>query len=141
MLTEDQRMQMVYTGVTNCYCTERTLGRSTSHMLTLVSLTGLPILAAVPQVPIVLRCSIGLLGIALSIFWLFVNRRIRNRINYWLSCLAQMEPTETYLLVFRVFTGKESETIRKPPRIYAINLIPWILGLLWIGALVFTMLL
>lgn len=138
MLTEDQRIQMMYTGLANCFCAERTLARSTSHMLTLVNLAGLPILAA-PQVPILLRCSVGSLGIALIAFWLFVNWRMRNRINYWLNCLARMEPAETYLLVFRVFTGKQSDTIRKPPRIYAINLLPWMFGLLWIGALVFTM--
>lgn len=140
MLTEDQRMQMMYTGIANCYCNERTLGRSTSHMFTLVSLAGLPILITQQEIPIMLRCFMALLGITISVFWLFVNRRIRNRINCWLSCLAKMEPIEAHLLVFRVFTGKQSETIRKPPRIYAINLLPWMLGFLWAGVLIFTIL-
>lgn len=86
-----------------------------------------------------LRCFMGLLGITISVFWLFVNWRIRNRINYWLSCLAKMELIESHLLVFRVFTGGQSETIRKPPRIYAINLLPWMLGSLWVIAITITL--
>lgn len=82
MLTEDQRMQMVATGLFNCFCAERTLAWSRSQLLTVVNLAGLPILAA-QQGQIGLRYFIGGLGFALSIFWVFVNWRMRRRINYW----------------------------------------------------------
>ncbi len=131
MLTEDQRMQMMYTGLVNCFCTERALAWSRSQLLTVVNLAGLPILVA-QQVPIGLRYFIGGLGVALCVFWLFVNWRMRTRINYWYGCLARMEPPTTNLLIYRIFTGKESETIRKPPRIYAVNLLPWMFAFVWI---------
>ena len=130
-------MQMMYTGLANCYIGERTLARSTSNILTAVSLAGLPF-AVAEQVPPTLRVTLGFFGMALSVFWLFVNRRMRERINYWIGCLERMEPAEELLIIFRVFTGKDSQTIKKPPRIYAVNLPPWILGFVWAAALTTT---
>jgi len=108
MLTDDQRMQMTYTGLANCYIGERTLARSTSNILTAVSLAGLPF-AVAEQVPLTLRIALGFFGVALSGFWLFVNRRMRHRINYWIGCLTKMEPSDKLLIIFRVFTGRDSE--------------------------------
>lgn len=137
MLTEDQRMQMMYTGLANCFCTERDLAWSRSQLLTIVNLAGLPVLAA-QQVPTALRWFVGWLGLALCIFWLFVNWRMRKRINYWQDCLIKMELAETHLLVFRVFTGSPLPIIRKPPLIYAVNLLPWIFALIWIAVFLIT---
>ena len=132
MLTEDQRAQTMYTGIANCFCAERNLAWSRSQLLTLINLGALPVLVA-PQVPFALRCFVGVLGVLLSIFWVLVNWRMRIRINYWQNCLANMEPAQENLIVFRVFTGKDSETIRKPPRFYAVNLLPWMFGFIWIA--------
>lgn len=137
MLTEDQRMQMMDTGLANCFCAERSLTWSRSQLLTIVNLGGLPVLAT-QQVPVELRLFVGILGIGLCIFWIFVNRRMRKRINYWLDCLTDMEPDETNLIPFRVFTGKKSETIRRPPRVYAINLLPYMFLVIWVFVALIT---
>lgn len=133
MLTEDQRMQMMSTGLCNCFCTERTLAWSRSQLLTIVSVAGLsPLLV---PVPIELRFVIIVFGFALSAFWYRLNQRSRERINYWRDCLARMEPAETFLTAFRVFTGSESGAISERPLIYAENLLPSMFILVWIVAL------
>lgn len=68
-MTEDQRMQMMFTGIANCYCAERTLAWSRNQLLTIINLGGLPILAA-PQVPMLLRYLVGILGI--GVVWFLV---------------------------------------------------------------------
>jgi hypothetical protein len=137
MLTEDQRMQMMCTGLFNCFCTERNLAWSRSRLIAVVNIAGLPVLAA-PQVSTTLRYFVAGIGVLLCFFWLFVNQRMRVRINYWQDCLARMEPSETLLSAFRVFTGQDADVIRKLPRIYAINLLPWAFMLIWIFLFVIT---
>lgn len=44
MLTEDQRMQMMYTGLANCFCAERALAWSRSQLLAVVNIAGLPVI-------------------------------------------------------------------------------------------------
>ena len=134
MLTEDQRMQMMYTGVTNDYIAERNLGRSTTHVLTIVNMATMPLLTA-PQVSIELRYILCIVGIALGLFWHLINLRSRKRINYWQNRLAYMEPPEPHLLVFRVFTGSQSGPITKPPLFYAVNVLPVVFFFAWLVAL------
>ncbi len=123
-------MQMMYTGLANCFCAERTLAWSRNQLLTIVNLAGLPI-AVSPNVPTAQHYLVAVFGIIMSIFWHFVNTKMRSRINYWQDRLAQMETMETSILAFRAFTGKVSDTIRKAPRIYAINLLPWMFFCIW----------
>ncbi|MGH7240494.1 MAG: hypothetical protein ACREHG_10600 [Candidatus Saccharimonadales bacterium] len=56
MLNDDQRMQMMCTGIFNCFCTERTLTWSRNHLFTLINLGGLPI--AVSDAPLELRYTV-----------------------------------------------------------------------------------
>jgi len=142
MLNEDQRMQMMYTGLANCYIGERNLNRLTSQLLTVVNLAALPILTA-SQASMTLRYFVFTIGVLLCVFWFFVNQRMRARINYWQRCLAKIEPKveahEIPSTVFRVFTGADFEKSLRPPRIYAVNLLPWMFAFLWVAMLVITL--
>ena len=136
MLTEDQRMQMMYTGLARCYVGERALTWSRSQLLTIVNLAALPILIS-QQVPLLLRITVGVTGVALSLFWHFVNLRMRKRINYWQDRLSEMEPAETFLIVFRVFT-RSGSIISQRPRVYAVSLLPWMFIAIWTVTLLVT---
>lgn len=133
MLTEDQRMQMMYTGLANYFCHERALGWSRNQLLTIINISSLPLFVAATSIE--LRYLVSFIGVALNFFWYYVvNRRSRKRINYWQGCLEKTEPPEDYLLVFRVFTGSESKPISKHPSFYAVNLLPWMFFFIWLIA-------
>lgn len=137
MLTEDQRMQMMYTGLANCFCHERVLGWSRNQLLTIINISSLPLFVATMSIE--MHSMISVVGIVLNFFWYYaVNKRSRKRINYWQGCLEKLEPPEDYLLVFRVFTGLQSTPISKPPRFYLVNILPWMFGLIWIIAFAVT---
>lgn len=91
----------------------------------------MPLLFA-PAVTVELCYLIGVIGMGLCIFWLRANKRTQERINYWQGCLARTEPPESHLLVYRVFTGREWQKLSKPPRVYAINFLPYIFISIWI---------
>jgi hypothetical protein len=137
MLNDDQRMSAMFTGVANCFNVERTLGWSRSQLLAVLNVSALPLFATTTSIG--LRYVIALVGVMLNLVWYYgVNRRSRKRVKYWQNCLAQMEPTETYLLVFRVFSGSGSKMIIKPPLFYAVNLLPWTFLAVWVTAIVNT---
>lgn len=138
MLTDDQRMTMIYTGISMDFNTERTLGWSRSQMLTLVNLAGISLLTT--ALAIELTYMIEFFGMGFFAFWYQANRRTQRRIKYWEDCLAKTEPSQAELGVFRVFTGSEWNKVNKPPLLYAVNALPLIFLVVWISALSFTFL-
>ena len=135
MLTEDQRMTMMYTGLASCFSTERRLAWSRSQLLTAINIASFPLFVTTTSIE--LRYILSFVGMVMSSFWYWIiNKRSRARINYWQDCLARMEPAATYLLVFRVFTGSESKVISKRPLFYIVNLLPLMFIFIWSVAIV-----
>lgn len=132
MLSEEQRMTMMYTGLANCFHGERALGWSRSQLLSAINFFALPLFAAIESTD--LRYLVAGIATIINVVWFGANRRSRRRINYWQSCLAKLEPPEPYLYVFRVFTGPDSQPITKPPMIYAVNLLAWTFVVIWMIA-------
>lgn len=149
MLNEDQRMQMMYTGLCICFSTERNIGWSRSNMLVLVNGAGTSLLTAqhilfltVQLEIVILRYIVVVIGLLICAFWLIANYRTQQRINYWQGCLAKTEPVETYLLVFRVFTTPKWRKIIEPlPFVpYAMNMLPLIFLMIWLSVFLFLIL-
>src|SRR3990167_11483677 len=120
MLSEDQRIQMMYAGTAICFNGERGLGWSRSQLLTVINVSALPVFVATTSID--LRYVIAIIGVVLNAGWYLVNQRSRRRINYWQNCLARMEPPESYLLVFRIFTGSASGATKKTPLPFTLHL-------------------
>lgn len=134
MLTDDQRMQMMGTGLSNIYNTERGLGWSRSQTLAFINFSALPMFVATTLYE--LRYSISAVGVVLNVVWLFIiNLRSRKRIQYWQDCLVRLEPPEPYVTAFRIFTGPKSKTVTKPPWFYTVNLLPLMFLAIWSLAL------
>jgi hypothetical protein len=76
---------------------------------------------------------IAIAGVALCLFWLWINKRTQQYINYWQEVLSKIEPSDTNLLVFRVFTGTGWKTVNKSLTFYGIlNIMPFAFIVIWI---------
>ena len=136
-LDEDQRKAMMYTGISMDFNTERNLAWSRSQMLTIISVAGVSIVTT--AIAIELRYIIIFFGFGLVAGWYQANRRTQRRIKHWQDCLARMEPLESEIGVFRVFTGADWKDVSKPPLLYAINALPLLFLVIWFVALSFTL--
>ena len=103
-----------------------------SQLLTLINSSALPLFVATQSEN--LRYAISFVAVMLNFVWYFVNWRSRKRVKYWQDCLFKMEPSETELGRFRVFTGPDAKTITRPPWFYAINLLPFTFSIVWVTA-------
>ena len=131
MLTEDQRIQAMYTGLSNFFNTERILGWSRNQTLTAVSLAGVSLF--ITQSKLINFLAI-FAGLAICAFWAIANRRTQARIHFWQERLKMTEPPETYVLAMRVFTEPGWENISKPMFLvpYAMSMLPLMFLFMWI---------
>ena len=76
---------------------------------------------------------LGIAGVLLAIFWFEINHKTQQWINHWHSCLKEMEPPETELFVFRVFSGKDWAKLNKFPTFhFLLGVMPGAFMAMWI---------
>ena len=109
-MTDEQKV--MYTGICMCLTNEERLLWSRSQIFIIINLGALSFLGA--QMPnSLLYRFVGIAGFVLFLFWSVINWKTQKMINYYQSCLASIEPKDTSLLVFRVFTGTEWKKANK----------------------------
>lgn len=124
----------MYTGLCNCLVAEGSFRWTRSQMLAIVNGAGIPLLIAL-MVSFNFYYVIGVVGIILCAFWFRANYRSQERIDFWRECLAGMEPAQSLLLVYRVFTSAKWKDLSKPPLVPAVNALPYIFLVIWLGVL------
>ncbi len=74
MLNEDQRMSVMYTGLSNLLIAEKNLRWNRSQMLAAVNGAGIALLVPTLEAPEV-HVAIGFVGILVCVFWCMLNER------------------------------------------------------------------
>ena len=116
-LTEDQRAQMMFTGVAGFRNTEVLLRWQRSAIFTAANTAGLPLLLAFGATPATNRL-VGIFAILICFFWAGIHYKTQQYIEHWESVLAALEPAEVMLGVARVFTGSSWKSANRWPNFY-----------------------
>ena len=133
---EEKRKSFMYTGIAMCRNNEVTLRWSRSAILSLIN-GGILTFMGAQRTHFYLVLSLGIGAIILCAFWRLLNWKTQIWIDYWNSCLAKMEPPESDLLIFRVFTGTAWRKINKRPTFHnLLNFLPYAFIFLWAGLIV-----
>lgn len=109
-MTDEQKA--MYAGICTCYNTQLNLLQSRSWLFTLINLAGLPIITIRPVPGTFFYVSN--VGFLLCYLWIAINRQSKRLVDYWESLLASIDPPETHLFVFRVFSGRLWEKANEP---------------------------
>ena len=129
-MTDEEKA--MYTGICICRNAEVNLRWLRSQMLIFINVAALSFLGTQAATP-ALYPYIGGGGIALCLFWWIINRKTQQWINYWHQRLSMIDPPETDLLEFRMFSGTEWKKINGFPSFhFLLGAMPIAFSVLWI---------
>lgn len=136
MSVREQKKMQMYTGAGNFRVGEVNLRWQRSLILIVVNTAGLPFLNTQTATPFLYQV-LGVSFLFLCFFWLTLNWKTQKWIEYWQSKLALMDPPESDLLEFRLFTGTDWERVNKSPTFYQLlNVLPVAFMGVWISVVV-----
>ena len=134
---EEKRKENSFTGLAASRNNEATLRYARSTIVTVINLGAFSFLGTQLSNPIpILYFILGLIGMSSCVFWLIINKKAQNRIDYWNNRLARLEPPETEPSEFRIFTGEGWRKFNKWPTFQSFfDLVPITFLTLWIVVL------
>ena len=136
MTIQDQRKMQMYTGLANFRNNEVSLRWQRSLLMIVLNTAGLPFLNIQTATPFLYQV-LGVSFLLLCAYWLTLNWKTQLWINYWQGRLALVDPPESNLLEFRVFTGTEWERVNQRPTFHQLlNVLPVAFMVVWFSVLV-----
>lgn len=97
---------------------------------------GLPFLNVPNATPLLYRI-LGVSFLFLCAFWMALNRTTQRWIDYWQGRLALIDPPESILAEFRIFTGTEWKKVNQWPTFHQLlTVLPLAFMIVWFSVLV-----